>query len=294
MELNDLLRKHEIDPAKTIVMRHRPDEPGLRKVLPWMVHERPAVFNAYQQSHSGQQEESLRKLAGDGWVASFLGVNAGEAIFCGLYRIHGCEEIHRKQFWAIQENETLREHGMLGWARKGRKHGLWFDLRLNESFHLEWIGRLIVDWPGGERAWWRRSEKNVLPVRALLEESRFAPLMPDWRELVLSWLELGVMPGSWRSALREWRGVYLIRDMKDGLAYVGSAYGKDNLLGRWQNYAKSGDGGNQLLKNRRPDLFRFSILERLSPDLEAKNVVEVENSWKKRLGTAHPDGLNAN
>jgi len=294
MELNDLLRKHGIDLTKTLVMRHRPDEAGLRKVLPWLVHEKPAVFNAYQQSHSGAQEEAMRKLSGSGWIASFFGLDAGEAVFCGLYRIAGHEEIDWKAFWSIAENSVLREHGMRGWARKGRSRGLWFDLQLDETFHSEWIGRLIVKWPPPERSWWRRAEKNVMPIRAILEESRFAPAMPDWREMVLTWQELEVIPKSWQAALKEWRGIYLIRDLSDGLAYVGSAYGKENLLGRWRSYAKNGDGGNRLLKPRKPDQFRFSILERLGPDLDPKDVVVVENSWKKRLGTLHPDGLNAN
>ncbi len=294
MELNDLLEKHDIDLTKTMVMRHRPDEPGLRKVLPWMVHERPKVFNAYQQSHSGRQEEALRKLAGDGWIASFLGVEAGRAVFCGLYRIAGCEEIDRRTFWSIPENGVLREHGMLGWARKGRSRGLWFDLRLSADFYADWIGRLVIGWPPPERAWWRRAERNVMPVLSIAEESHFAPAMPDWRELVLSWQELKLIPASWRAALHEWRGIYLIRDLKDGLAYVGSAYGRDNLLGRWQEYAKSGDGGNRLLKLRKPDQFQFSILERLGPDLDPKEVIAAETSWKKRLGTLSPGGLNSN
>jgi hypothetical protein len=130
MTLNDLLLKQGIDPVKAIVMRHRPDEPGLRKVLPWMVHARPEVFNAYQQSHNGRQEEALRRLAGHGWLVSFLGLVPGEAVFCGLFEIRRFEELNKEKFWAIPENSVLREHGMLGWARKGREQGLWFDLAL--------------------------------------------------------------------------------------------------------------------------------------------------------------------
>lgn len=294
MELNDLLQKHGINPAKTIVMRHRPDEPGLRKILPWMVHGSPEIFNAYQQSHNGAQEKALQKLAGDGWVASFLGIFPGQAIFCGLYRIHGYKEIGQEQFWAIPANKVLREHGMLGWARKGRERGLWFDLLPDPSFYQEWIGRLVVGWPKPERSWWRRAEKNAICVLSITEESIFVKAMPDWRELVLSWAELSLIPASWRKSLQEWRAIYLIRDLKDGMAYVGSAYGKENLLGRWRNYAKSGDGGNLLLKRRKPEEFVFTILERLGPDLDAKNVIEAENSWKIRLGTIQPCGLNSN
>lgn len=294
MELNDLLQKHGIDPQQVIVMRHRPDEPGLRKVLPWMVHEHPAVFNAYQQSHSGPQEEALRKLAGKGWIASFFGLAAKEAVFCGLYRIHGYQELDLKEFWSIPENAILREHGMLGWARKGRKRGLWFDLQLDGTFYAEWIGRLIVKWPPPERAWWRRAERNTLAIDSIATESHFASAMPEWRELVLKWSDLALIPASWKAALREWRGIYLIRDLRDGLAYVGSAYGVENLLGRWQNYAKSGDGGDRLLKGRKPDSFVFSILERLGPDLEPQEVIQIESAWKKRLSSRSPCGLNAN
>lgn len=50
MTLNDLLHKHSIDPKNVVVMRHRPTEIELRKVLPWLVHEKPEVFNAYRKS----------------------------------------------------------------------------------------------------------------------------------------------------------------------------------------------------------------------------------------------------
>jgi hypothetical protein len=39
--------------------------------------------------------------------------------------------------------------------------------------------------------------------------------------------------------------------------------------------------------------FQFSVLERVSPDLPAEQVIELENTWKKRLGTRE-FGLNKN
>lgn len=294
MTLNDLLMKQGIDPETVIVMRHRPDEPGLRKVLPWLVHEQPSVFNAYQQSHSGQQEKTLQRLAGHGWVASFLGQVPGEAVFCGLYKIWGYQELDLKRFWAVRENMILRQHGMLGWARKGRERGLWFDLRLHEKFHSNWIGKLVIGWPKPERAWCRRAEKNTLPVLSISEDSRFTGAMPDWQKLVLSWTELHSIPASWAARLKEWRGIYFIHDASDGKGYVGSAGGGENLWGRWLGYAKSGNGGNKLLLRRDAKNFTFSILQRLSPDLPQDEVVSIETTWKKRLHTLSPDGLNAN
>ncbi|MFD6442208.1 GIY-YIG nuclease family protein [Peribacillus sp. NPDC060186] len=43
-------------------------------------------------------------------------------------------------------------------------------------------------------------------------------------------------------------GVYLIVDTTDGMQYVGSASGKEGLLGRWKEYAKNGHGNNRKLK----------------------------------------------
>ncbi len=50
MNLKDLLVAKEIDPQRVLVLRHRPLEPELSKVLPWLAAERPDVFNAYQQA----------------------------------------------------------------------------------------------------------------------------------------------------------------------------------------------------------------------------------------------------
>ena len=47
MNLNDLLRRKDIDPKQVLVLRHCPLEPELNKVLPWLAAEKPDVFNAY-------------------------------------------------------------------------------------------------------------------------------------------------------------------------------------------------------------------------------------------------------
>jgi hypothetical protein len=89
-------------------------------------------------------------------------------------------------------------------------------------------------------------------------------------------------------------GGYYIFDTADGKGYVGSGYGGSNLLGRLLNYAASGHGGNRQLRQRDPQTFRFTILQRVSPDLDASDVVRIEGSWKQRLHTRAPYGLNDN
>jgi hypothetical protein len=117
--------------------------------------------------------------------------------------------------------------------------------------------------------------------------------MGSWDELVLTWAQLKVLPVKWQAALKEWRGIYFIFDSSDGHGYVGSAYGIDNTLGRWLNYAATGHGGNKELRKRDPANFQFSILQRVSPDMPSDEVIRLEQSWKTRLHT-RTFGMNEN
>jgi hypothetical protein len=162
------------------------------------------------------------------------------------------------------------------------------------EFYSSWKGRLVVGWPGPERSWWRRAHKNKFPILAIREESGFNEAMPAWNGLNLTWEELHILPIRWRNALSQWRAIYCIFDSKDRKGYVGSAYGENNLLGRWLNYASVGHGWNKLLRNRDPGNFNFSILERVSPDMEPSEIIRLESTWKDRLHTRAPEGLNDN
>jgi hypothetical protein len=162
------------------------------------------------------------------------------------------------------------------------------------DFYSHWKGRLVIGWPPPERSWWRRAHRNDFPVLAVLEDSMLGAAMPEWDRIDLSWDDLSVLPTQWRAALSQWRGVYFIFDESDGKGYVGSAYGAENLLGRWRSYAASGHGGNQLLRQRDPKNFRFTILQRVSPDMDSDDVIQLEAAWKERLHTRGRHGLNDN
>ncbi len=291
MDFNDLLNKKGIDPRDVLVLRHRPNEPELRKVLPWLAAERPDTFNAYQQTQSRRVEHAMMSAR---YVASFIGLEPGEAVFIGLYAIGAHKPITRDEFWKIPAYAELKPLGMRGFAEEeDRTSILWFDLAVTD-FYAAWKGKLIVDWPPPERAWMRRAHRNVIPVHAVLEESILDTAMPKWDEINFGWDELGMLPSRWKAALSQWRGIYYIFDGTDGKGYVGSAYGADNLLGRWRNYVATGHGGNRLLRQRDPHRFRFSILQRVSPDMDADDVIRLEGNWKERLHTRAPQGLNDN
>ena len=293
MNLSDLLRGKDIDPQQVLAFRHRPLEPELNKVLPWLAAEKPEVFNAYQQSQTKQVEQEMTRA---GYVAAFIGHQPGKALFVGLYSVKGSKPITPKDYWKISANVELKTFGGKGFTKESsRPTILWFDLVLTD-FYADWKGKLVVRWPPLDRNWhrWAHKPKNEMPILAILDESLLDAAMPEWNELNLTWDELGVLPTRWKSALSQWRGIYYIFDTSDGRGYVGSAYGDTNLLGRWSNYAARGDGGNRLLGQRDPQHFRFTILQRVSPDMDAGDVIRLEATWKERLHTRQPYGLNEN
>jgi hypothetical protein len=294
MNLNDLLKSKDVDPQRTLALRHRPHEPGLNKVLPWLAAEKPDVFNAYQQTQGEKLEKVMASMIDSGYVASFIGHEPGKALFIGLYLIGKTKPLTLKQYWQLPAHIEMKAFGMRGFTGENARHSiLWFDLVLMELF-ASWIGKLVVSWPPPERSWWRRAHRNDMRVLSILEDSALDAAMPEWDAITLSLEELAVLPTRWKSALSQWRGIYYIFDTSDGKGYVGSAYGEANLYGRWLNYAARGHGGNMLLKERNPRYFRFSILQRVSPDMNAGDLIRLEGSWKERLHTRQPFGLNDN
>lgn len=238
----------------------------------------------------------MRAMTNTGYVASFIGREPGKALFAGLYSIAAARPLTYEDYWKVPAYiEMKSKFGMKGGdvGKAGRPFVLWFDLVLTD-FYAHWKGRLIVGWPGLERSWWRRAHLNEIPVIAILEDSALDAAMPEWNDIELTWEMLGVLPTRWKSALSQWRGIYYIFDSSDRRGYVGSAYGESNLLGRWLHYAASGHGGNRLLRQRDPRTFQFTILQRVSPDMDATDVIQLESSWKRRLHTYAPNGLNDN
>ncbi len=293
MELNDLLREHDVDPERTLVLRHRPSEPAFRKALALAMDDRLDLFDAYQAYQGETVERSIKDRMG-GWVASFVAYGAGKAVFVGIYEIAGSWSVTRQEFWLVPAHLELKALGNPCWKDDDtRETRLLFDLRRTEIL-ADWRGKLVVKWPPPEIGWYRRAHKNAMPVVAIREDSWFADAMPAWDAVDYTWAELRVLSSRAQDALRQWRVIYLIWDGADGKGYVGAAYGADNLMGRWGDYCNTGHGGNKHLRLRPPELFRFTILQRVSPDMTVGDITKLEASWKDRLHTRFPDGLNDN
>lgn len=290
MNLNQMLTEKGIDPTKVLVLRHAPHEAEFRKVFPMLAADRPDLFNAFQQT---QTEKLEKAMLGAEYLASFIAHDGGKAVFIGLYKIGASKTLTLKQYWQVPAYIEMKKLGVVGFTGKNRSSVLWFDLKLMD-FYGSWKGKLIVDWPPPERSWWRRAHRNEITVSAILEDSALDPPTVKWDEIDFSWAQLAVLTKRWQAKLAEWRGVYYIFDELDAKGYVGSAYSDSNLLGRWRNYASTSHGGNKLLRHRDPTSFRFTILELVSPNMPKDDVIRLEGSWKKRLHTRAPFGLNDN
>jgi hypothetical protein len=60
--------------------------------------------------------------------------------------------------------------------------------------------------------------------------------------------ELAAVPGTWRTILAQFAGVYLLCDHTTGKQYVGKADGVGGFWARWEQYAATSHGGNTRIK----------------------------------------------
>lgn len=155
-------------------------------------------------------------------------------------------------------------------------------------------GRVLIRWgaPNSARAWsqWaHRQNKEIVELRRTVSEPDF----PGFSLFSTTLEGIASLPPTWRAALASVKGVYLLVSPDTGDQYVGSAYGADGFIGRWDQYFRDGHGGNKLLRARGRVDYAISILEIASPDMSDADIIHRESTWKSRLGSrAH--GLNAN
>lgn len=253
----------------------------------------PAIIRAgfFEEYQARQSREVFR---GCSHIVAFVGEEGTRSVLAGVYEICGVST----------DVPSWPSDFPFPAMQPGKYH---YSLRRVEGF-AELENRLVVDWGTGTRSWvqWLRDSPSLhrKPVIELLPRG-YARDFPGYGEVVLLFDELATIIAhpdanrGWHTMLRSVAGIYLIADSISGEQYVGSAYGAAGILGRWQEYARTKHGGNtqlrQLLKEH-PDRyrsFRYSILRTLPRTMTAKEVIQVEALYKKKLGT-RAFGLNSN
>jgi hypothetical protein len=160
------------------------------------------------------------------------------------------------------------------------------------------IARLILSFPKDfrqsyvllENYYDQFSMKEILP-----QPYRVTPF-PGYENVVLTFGELREIilseDVSWKTALSNIKGVYLITDRKNGRHYIGSAYGDDAFWSRWRAYSITAHGKDVELieileKNGATyaEHFQFSILEIRSRTTDDEEIKKREKHWKDALRT---------
>ena len=183
----------------------------------------------------------------------------------------------------------------------------YYDLE-KQDIMQEYEDRLIIDWGQGARNWCHNgtTEKEIVALMPH-RNAQLVSKLTDFENMRLSFDELESIIAApdfysdWVGALSTTYAIYLITDTVSGKQYVGSAYGKNGLYGRWSEYVNTRHGGNKKIKellkedSERYHKFQFSILQILPKSLAVDNtsVIEIESLWKSKLNTIQ-FGLNDN
>ncbi|MCX6302609.1 MAG: GIY-YIG nuclease family protein [Bacteroidia bacterium] len=162
----------------------------------------------------------------------------------------------------------------------------------------EYIGRLIVRFDREFRASYLKLENHYdrIYLSEILKERIMVMKFQGYENVKISFEELKSIINSneitWKTALENIKGVYLICDRLNGKKYVGSAYGEDAFWSRWAQYASNGHGGNidlkQILSEKEADYaknFQFSILEIRAKTTSDDEIIKRESYWKDILMT---------
>jgi hypothetical protein len=272
---NAILREAGLRPADVRLVRHK-DRRAARGRTPYELwRDNRPQFEQYQ---AVQSFSNRPKLAASYWAVFIVNL-ADETMFAGIYaaRYRGLLE----QDTPMPQMDDIDKAGSCDV----------YDLTLHDALS-DLIGKLFINWGPGAIAWVQhadRKDKPITELRIAFQEPDF----PGFLDFIQPLSKLDNMPQSWIAALRHSRGVYLLTCPKTKEQYVGSATGENGFLGRWQEYVRTGHGGNLGLKSREPSDYQVSILEVAGTSETDDDIRRMEGRWQSKLQSREM-GLNRN
>ena len=228
------------------------------------VHEEP-LLEFLSGSFKEWQEYQRNNNFGRDYIVSLISLGNKEWLFGGIYHVSGFAV---KKDGHYQYKTELTDYGkdLVGRAV------IYYDRQFRQSYCC--LERLIDD-------------LDVIEIR----RSSFTLPFPGYDKTCVSWMELKTVinSDSWKTAMQNQKGVYLITDKSNGKMYVGSAIGNDMLWGRMNDYVKTGHGNNKELKTLKFDhikqYFQYTILDTYKSDTDDELIIEREQWWKNVLMT---------
>ncbi|MDD3414566.1 MAG: GIY-YIG nuclease family protein [Lachnospiraceae bacterium] len=220
------------------------------------------------------------------------------------------QRLYDGQFWNYSKAKSFKAGQIaIGFVKIETKKWLLFDIseitkdlekydavgyeyRTLEEYR-KYFGRLIVGYSNKSQNMIRKAESVIEEciVLEIIDDIFEDDIFPGYENVNLSWNELNriIEKKDWKTALENQKGVYLITDIATGKRYVGSAYGKDMLLGRWRNYVDNGHGGNVELMGLPMEYiktnFRYSVLDIYKSTTNDNVIINRESHWKRVLLT---------
>lgn len=271
LNFNNLLTSAGLDPKCVKLMRHTSKAGDIR--LTWLND-----IKTLELFQSTQEAKSRKDFIRPYW-ASFIGHSGTQTLFVGIYTAKFIGPVEKPFYEPLSKTDIT---------------GTVFDAYACELTPLlaEYRGRLSVEWGGGWIRWAQNADANN---KAIVELSNTVIDMPwpGFMNLVMPLTELAFIPKGWKERLSEAKGIYLLACPKEGKAYVGKADGAKGFLGRWEEYARNGHGGNKLLQDGKERQLQVTILQVARLGAEPDEITEMETLWKTKL-MSRIVGLNAN
>jgi len=210
------------------------------------------------------------------YIISFIGMERKRSVLFGVFKVNGS---------VVKDGQYE------------------YELEPIDDFD-ELVDRLVIDWGSNAIAWHQWYDKQEKEVVEILPQG-YIGNFPGLIDFALEFDELKKLIDNpdanhdWRNQLCAVNGIYMILDTNTGQQYVGSANGKNGIWQRWSEYAANYTGGNkELVSLIKSDPhyyrhFRYSILQTLPSNITQREIIAIENLYKKKLGSkAH--GLNSN
>ncbi len=269
IRFNALLRNEGIDPAHVKLVRHQDTRYPERQTPYQLWKRKDGRFDLYQRLQSRPVFKKAK------FLASFVGTPLDETLFVGFYEIRGVGRAPRGLIDPISEKKVA---------------GLYLYQMRKSPKLADYSGRLAIEWGEGYRSWVQRARKQDKAVVEILRVEDEPPF-PGFLDFAVKLSSLASVPRTWREVLSSVSGVYVLIHPDNGRPYVGSAQGSDGFWGRWEQYVASGHGGNKRMKEVRPADYQVTILEVASSSASPKEIVEMEERWKRKL-LSRKFGLN--
>lgn len=228
-----------------------------------------------------------------------------------IFAAKAYEELLNGQYWNYKKRKSFKDGDITIGLLRLNTPDMWLlfhigqvinDLNLYDGVgynytpltkYEKYFGRMIVRYKN-------KSQNMIRQASSVMADCEVAQILPDildndifpgYDAIKLSWHELSrvITKDVWKTALQNQKGVYLITDTSNGKMYVGSAYGTNMILGRWQQYVQTGHGGNEGLKELPQEhirkYFEYSILDIFKATTDDHHIIRRESWWKSVLKT---------